>query len=135
MRLVLDNDLIAATDYILNASLSRSQWHDLAAGREKKFPTSGKDVYLENCAVCHDQGVNGAPKIGDKKVWVPLIAQNMDVLIERTMHSDAHPKQGACKLCSTGELIEAIKYMVSRSKPKEIIPCGRFFTISQESSK
>ena len=111
-----DNDLIAATDYILNSSLSRSQWRDLSSGREAKFPANGKDVYHENCGVCHDEGKNGAPKIGDKEIWQPLIAKNMDVLIKNTLHSDDHPKNGGCKLCTTGELIEAIKYMVSQSK-------------------
>lgn len=111
-----DNDLIAATDYILNTSLSRSQWRDLSSGRETKFPANGKDVYNENCGVCHDEGKGGAPKIGDKEAWKPLIAKNMDVLIESTLNSGDHPKNGGCKLCTTGELIEAIKYMVSQSK-------------------
>jgi cytochrome c5 len=111
-----DNDLIAATDYILNSSLSRSQWRDLASGREAKYPTNGKDIYNENCAVCHNDGKNGAPKIGDKEAWKPLIAQNIDVLIEKTLSSEDHPKNGGCKLCTTGELIEAIKYIVSQSK-------------------
>ncbi len=111
-----DNDLIAATDYILNSSLSRSQWRDLSSGREAKFPAIGKDVYNENCGVCHDEGKIGRSKIGDKAIWQPLIAKNMDVLIKNTLHSDDHPKNGGCKLCTTGELIEAIKYMVSQSK-------------------
>jgi len=111
-----DNDLIAATDYILNKSLSRSEWHDLASGREAKFPESGQNIYKENCAACHDEGRDGAPKLGDKAVWEPLIKQNMDVLIKNTLKSKSHPKNGGCALCSTGELIEAIKYMVSQSK-------------------
>lgn len=111
-----DNDLIAATDYILNNSLSRSQWRDLAGGRSAKYPANGKDIYNENCSMCHNEGQNGAPKIGDKVVWAPLIAQNMDVLIKNTLNSAAHPKNGGCKLCTTGEIMEAIKYIVSQSK-------------------
>lgn len=111
-----DNDLIAATDYILNNSLSRSEWHDLAKGGEAKYPANGKDIYNENCAICHDEGKEGAPKIGDKAAWKPLIEQNMDVLYQKTLSSEDHPKNGGCKLCSTGELLEAIKYIVSKSK-------------------
>ena len=111
-----ENDLIAAVDYILNDSLSRSQWRDLAAGRSAKYPANGKDIYQESCSICHQDGKDGAPKTGDKTAWEPLIAQNMDVLLEKTLSSDAHPKNGGCNLCTTGEILEAIKYMVSQSK-------------------
>lgn len=111
-----DNDLIAATDYLLNNSLTHSQWLDLASGGQKKYPADGKTIYHETCAVCHDSGKNGAPKLGDKEIWKPLIAQNMDVLIENTLKSDSHAKDKVCSFCSTSEWIEAIKYMVAQSK-------------------
>lgn len=111
-----DNDIISSVDYILNQSLSRSQWLDLSSGGAKKFPSSGKNIYDENCSVCHDDGKLGAPKIGDKQVWNPLIAQNIDVLVEKTINSDNHPKNGGCSTCTTSEIIDAIKYIVSQSK-------------------
>ncbi|KTC98594.1 c-type cytochrome [Legionella erythra] len=111
-----DNDIIAATDYILNKSLSRSQWSDLASAGSQKYPSNGKIVYNENCGMCHDEGKQGAPKIGDKAIWKPLLQKNMDVLIEQTVSGEYHPKNGGCKHCTTGEVIEAIKYMVSQSK-------------------
>jgi cytochrome c5 len=111
-----DNDIIASVDYILNQSLSRSQWRDLSSGGSNRYPSSGKVIYEENCSVCHDEGKLGAPKIGDKEAWKPLIAKNMDVLIENTINSESHPKNGDCKLCSTGEIIDAVKYIVSKSK-------------------
>jgi cytochrome c5 len=111
-----DNDVVSAVSYILNKSLSRSQWLDTEAHGAAKYPSNGKDVYNENCSVCHNEGKLGAPKIGDKEIWKPLINQNMDVLIEHTINSDRHPKNGGCKHCTTGEVIEAIKYLVSQSK-------------------
>lgn len=110
-----ENDIVAATDYILNASLSRSQWLDMTA-KPGKYPSNGQQVYEENCSVCHAQGKQGAPKLGDTEVWAPLIAQNMDVLIEHTLKGDVHSKNAGCPLCTTDEVIEAIKYMVSQSK-------------------
>lgn len=112
-----DNDIIAATDYILSKSLSRSQWHDLKTGPQK-FPASGKDIYAENCSVCHSEGKLGAPKTGDKEIWAPIIAKNMDVLIENTVKGSNHPKNGGCPECTTGEIIDAIKYIVSQSTSK-----------------
>lgn len=111
-----DSDLMAAVDFILSQSLSRSQWEDLEKGGAKKYPSSGQKIYKENCALCHDEGKQGAPKIGDKAIWAPLIAKNMDVLIENALHSKNHPSNGGCKQCTTGEVIEAVKYIVSQSK-------------------
>ena len=111
-----DNDIISSVDYLLHESLSRSQWLDLKQSSDKKFPSSGKVVYDENCSVCHNEGKLGAPIIGDKEAWKSLIAKNMDVLIINTLNGPLHPKSGACKHCSDSEVIEAIKYMVSQSK-------------------
>ncbi|KTD03190.1 cytochrome c [Legionella geestiana] len=111
-----DNDIISAVDYLLNKSLTRSEWRDLKAGGSEKFPVSGKAIYEEDCSACHKDGKLGAPKVGDREAWKPLIQQNMDVLIEKTINGEKHPKNGGCVHCTTGEVIEAIKYMVSQSK-------------------
>lgn len=111
-----DNDIISSVDYILNESLTRAQWQDLQTGGVKKFPANGKDIYNENCSICHNEGKLGAPKIGDKPIWKPLIEQNMDVLFQKTIKGPDHLKNGGCDRCSTDEVIEAIKYMVSQSK-------------------
>ncbi|WP_115710662.1 c-type cytochrome [Legionella sainthelensi] len=111
-----DNDIISAVDYILDKSLTRTQLLNLKSGGAKKYPTNGETIYNENCAVCHNEAKNGAPKLGDKTAWQPLIAENMDVLIENTVNGKSHVKNGGCKHCSTDEVIEAIKYMVSKSK-------------------
>lgn len=111
-----DNDVISAVDYILNESLTRTQLLDLKSGGASKFPVNGADVYNEHCAGCHNEGKDGAPKIGDKEVWQPLLAKNMDVLIENTIKGKNHPKNGGCEQCTGNEIIEAIKYLVSKSK-------------------
>lgn len=110
-----DNDMIASVDYILDKSLSRSQRINLASGGVKQFPSSGKDIYNENCSACHSEGKSGAPVIGDKKAWEPLIAQNFDILVEHAVKSKNHLANGGCKHCSTGEIIAAIKYIISQS--------------------
>ena len=40
----------------------------------------GKSVYEKSCKVCHEAGVAGAPKLGDKAAWAPRIAKGMDTL-------------------------------------------------------
>lgn len=111
-----DNDIVSSVDYILNESLSHAQWADLKSGGAEKFPANGKNVYNENCAICHNEGKLGAPKIGDKQVWAPIIAKNMDVLFENILNGNNHAKKGGCENCTNSEVMEAVKYMVSQSK-------------------
>lgn len=111
-----DNDIIAGVDYLLNESLTRSQWRDLRSKNGQQVMINGKTVYEENCSICHTDGKLGAPKLGDTLVWKSLIKQNIDVLVEHTIQGKHHPIKGGCKHCTTGEVIDAIKYMVSQSK-------------------
>jgi mono/diheme cytochrome c family protein len=34
---------------------------------------SGEQIYKAVCGACHDSGVAGAPKVGDKAAWAPRI--------------------------------------------------------------
>lgn len=110
-----DDDIIAAVDYILKTSLSRSQWEDLKTGGTKKYPANGAVIYNESCAACHRDGEAGAPKVGDKAIWKPIIEENIDVILGRILNGETHPKNAGCKACSTDEVMEAVKYMVSQS--------------------
>ncbi len=110
-------DIESAVDYLLNASLTRSQILDLKNHSVKKSPVDGERIYTEKCSVCHSNGHIGAPIVGDVAQWKPLIAQNIDVLVENTVNGSKHPSKAACNKCSTGDVIAAIKYMVEHSKP------------------
>ncbi len=46
----------------------------------------GKATYDTTCAVCHAAGVAGAPKLGDKPVWAPRIAQGIDTLYQHAIN-------------------------------------------------
>ncbi|MDF1758299.1 MAG: c-type cytochrome [Legionellaceae bacterium] len=111
-----NNDIVSAVDYILNESLSRSERLSLNKEKSQKPVKSGQEIYETHCSTCHTDGKNGAPVIGDKKAWDPLIKQNFDILVKNTVNSEKHPKNGRCESCSTGEIVEAVKYIVSQSK-------------------
>lgn len=116
-----DNDIIAASQYILQHSLTRSQWREVrSADVKNKSQTmkSGKEIYAENCSACHTDGQHGAPKIGDTEQWSTRVAQNIDVLLEHAMNSQSHPKNGGCSSCSTSDVMKAIKYMLRQSNVK-----------------
>ena len=111
-----DEDLVAAVDYILDKSLTRTQKVELKEGGADAFPSKPKDVYQENCSVCHDSGKFSAPRLGDQKAWAPLITPGLDVLVKNTMSNEHHPKNAGCKMCTESEIIDVIKYMVTQSK-------------------
>ena len=113
-----ENDIISAVDYLLNASLSRSQWLDVKASKLEGTPLTGKELYEAKCSLCHDKGNGGAPTLGDKADWKKRSAKNLDVLVQDTMNSEHHPKNGACTECSTDDIIRAVKYMLSESQPE-----------------
>ncbi len=108
-------DVMSAVDYLLNESFSRSQWHELKHGKLSKVIASGEQVYQEQCAACHAKGSMGAPKLGDKAAWKPILAKPMDTLFENTINGSFHPKNGGCHHCKTREVIAAIKFMAGKA--------------------
>jgi cytochrome c5 len=77
----------------------------------------GRQIYQQHCAVCHNYGKWGAPVLGDKKTWKPIIAKNIDVLFEHTINGyNKMPAKGNCKQCSDAELEASVIFMVQKSK-------------------
>ncbi|MDF3055090.1 MAG: Gluconate 2-dehydrogenase cytochrome c subunit [Gammaproteobacteria bacterium] len=110
-----DEQVHQAVDYIVNRSKPASG-EEVGVTAPVESPTSlakGKRVYDNVCFVCHTGGELGAPKLGDKAAWEPLIeGNNIDVLVERAIHGyKGHPPKGACNTCTSADIIAAVKYM------------------------
>ena len=77
----------------------------------------GKKVYESTCHVCHQAGVAGAPKLGDKAAWAPRIKQGMDTLLQSALKGKgAMPPKGGNTSLSDADIRAAIEYMVSQAK-------------------
>lgn len=77
---------------------------------------AGKALYNQACVACHAAGVAGAPKLGDKKAWAPLIASGMDAMMKIAIEGKgAMPARGASS-ASDEELRNAVEYMVSEAQ-------------------
>lgn len=77
----------------------------------------GQAVYTKSCAACHDSGVMGAPKTGDKAVWEPLIAEGVDTLTQNAIKGEGKmPPKGGNMSLSDDEVKAAVEYMVDKSK-------------------
>ncbi len=80
----------------------------------------GKQVYEANCAGCHDAGVAGAPKPGDKAAWSERIAQGgMDMIVKKSIEgydgkAGMMPPKGGNATLEDGEVMNAVIYMTQK---------------------
>lgn len=80
----------------------------------------GKALYESVCIACHGAGVAGAPKVGDKSEWAPIIAQGEAVLYDRAIHGytgkrGVMPPKGGSN-ASDDAVKAAVDYMIAQSK-------------------
>lgn len=80
---------------------------------------AGEKLYNTTCKTCHEAGLLGAPKSGDKANWAPRIAQGKDTLYKHAIEgftgkSGAMPPKGGSN-ASDDEVKSAVDYMVSKN--------------------
>ena len=81
----------------------------------------GQQVYQASCVACHDTGIAGAPKTGDKGQWAKRVAKGNDKLYASAVNgiqssAGAMPAKGGNPALSDAEVKAAVDYMVARSK-------------------
>lgn len=114
-----EEDVKNTVQYIVNESTGANATAARPAAQPPKQLTlaDGKQIYEQYCQACHTGAYPGAPKVGDKTAWQPLIAKGLDVLIINTMKGVGNmPAKGSCAQCNTAQIKAAVKYMVNESK-------------------
>ncbi|RVU84234.1 cytochrome c5 family protein [Leucothrix sargassi] len=77
----------------------------------------GIEVYAQNCFVCHDTGVLGSPKLGDKAAWSASIAKGTDTLYASAINGLAgKPARGGNPSLDDDAIKAAVDYMISVSQ-------------------
>lgn len=80
-------------------------------------PERGKKIVTQVCAMCHEAGMMGAPRIGNKSDWAPRIEKGMDTLYDHAMHGfNMMPARGGHPDLSDADIKAAVNYMVSLAK-------------------
>jgi cytochrome c5 len=78
-----------------------------------------EENYKGSCAVCHDAGVGGAPKLGDKAAWAPRIKQGKDALYKVSLQGKPGTamiaKGGSAKL-SDAEVRAIVDLMMAKAR-------------------
>ena len=76
----------------------------------------GAALYKTACFACHDAGVAGAPKFGDKALWAPRIATGTDVMVKTVITGKgAMPPNGGTQL-TEAQIREVVEYMANAAK-------------------
>ena len=77
-----------------------------------------EDNYKKSCATCHNAGLAGAPKLGDKEQWVTRIEKGIDVLYSSSINGlpPGMPAKGMCFSCSDDDLKALVDYMVDSAQ-------------------
>lgn len=87
-----------------------------AAGAAVAQPAdlSGEQVVKLRCVKCHQTGVKGAPKIGDREAWLPRMKQGIDPLVRSAIRGHGGmPARGGIAQFTDGEIRAAVLYMIN----------------------
>jgi cytochrome c5 len=77
---------------------------------------SGEEVFKSTCAACHQTGVAGAPKLGDKGQWGPRIKQGQQQLVASAIKGKgAMPPKGGNASLSDDDIARAVAFMANQS--------------------
>jgi len=86
---------------------------------EASAPTgnqTGEQVYQAVCKTCHEAGLAGAPKFGDKAAWAPRIKTGADALYASAINGkNAMPPKGGNADLTDAELQRAVVYMANHA--------------------
>jgi len=108
------DDLNAIVTYLKTV---KSKEPEAPKASGKLEASAGQDIYTAHCAVCHDTGAAGAPKIGDAADWSSRMKQGMATVLNHAINGyNSMPPRGACMTCSDAEIKAAVEYILDKSK-------------------
>jgi cytochrome c5 len=77
----------------------------------------GKEVYQRTCSSCHETGVAGAPKAGDRQAWSSRLEKGEDQLVQNAINGiGAMPPKGGDPSLGEEEIRAAVNYMIEQSR-------------------
>lgn len=100
---------------VWGAALLAANWVAVANAE-----TEGKPAYDKGCAICHNSGVAGAPKLGDADAWREPVAKGLGVLYKSALEGTPRgmPAKGGVdgRSLTDNEIKDAVNYMVDKVK-------------------
>jgi cytochrome c5 len=88
----------------------------IAAASAPKGQLTGEQVYSQVCKTCHEGGLAGAPKSGDKKAWSKIIAQGLATTVDHAVKGiRAMPPKGGNPDFENIEIERAVVFMANQA--------------------
>ncbi|MAL02418.1 MAG: cytochrome c5 family protein [Alcaligenaceae bacterium] len=145
IRLVVSSDIIGAgsdaqTPEAIAMRIQPVAGFELVDANAPKVFKTGQQVYESTCASCHNAGIAGAPKFGDKDAWAPFIAQGYEQLLQVALQGKgAMPPKGGNPNLDDFEVARAVVYMANEAgasfdEPKEPAAEGDAASEQEDSS-
>ena len=90
----------------------------IPAGQAPPSAQPGEPLVKANCRVCHASGINGAPIIGNDRMWAPRIRQGEETLVKHATEGyGLMPARGGSTLTDE-QMAQAVSYMLSQLTPE-----------------
>ncbi|RIY39145.1 c-type cytochrome [Neopusillimonas maritima] len=145
IRLVVSSDIIGAgsdaqTPEAIAMRIQPVAGFELVDANAPKVFKTGQQVYESTCASCHNAGIAGAPKFGDKDAWAPHIAQGYEQMLQIALQGKgAMPPKGGNPNLDDFEVARAVVYMANEAgasfdEPKEPAAEGDAASEQEDSS-
>jgi len=124
-----DGEISRAITYMVNRS--GGHWTDpIEAGRVATERT-GEEVVKGQCVKCHQAGLNGAPRIGDREAWTARMKYGVDYLVRSAVHGHGGmPPRGGEADLTDSELRSAILYMFDPKRAAQAAPTAQATALS-----
>lgn len=105
-----DLEIARAVAYMVNRS--GGNWVEPASAADLATERTGEQIVTAQCSKCHQEGVGGAPKIGDTDAWVQRIRKGIPYVVATAIHGHGGmPPRGGLANLTDQEIRSAILYM------------------------
>ena len=95
----------------------------IASAAGPKGQLTGEQVFNQTCKTCHEAGLAGSPKFGDKNAWAKVIAQGQKTAVEHAINGiRAMPPKGGNPDFENVEVERAVVYMANQAGAKWSAP-------------
>jgi cytochrome c5 len=95
-------------------------WACSESSKQDPALAAGKAIVEKTCIACHGQGLNGAPILGNKKMWGKRLNQGEELLVSHAINGFAMemmPPKGGNPDLTDEEVRLAVRYMMSLVTP------------------
>ena len=111
-----DVEIERAITYMVNQS--GGNWVEPIGGATPAVVRTSEGIVNGQCAKCHRTGEQGAPKIGDRRDWLPHLKKGLDKLVASAVSGHGPmPARGGVSDLSDQEIRGAIIYMFNYGVP------------------